>query len=128
MPAFKRAIIQERPLISDTLAIQGKIKVLGALKIAIDVENGGKEYYLTAVQKSDNEAGRKLLKSLALEEDTYRRKLEEIYHAIQKKMEWPAVAFQLDKGNKLRSLQKYSISMVYHYSSNSACIPIIWTL
>jgi len=78
--------------------------ILEALKTAIDIEKDGKECYLTAVQKSDNEAGRKLLHSLALEEDTHLQKLEEIYHSIQKKMGWPAVAFQPDKGKKLREL------------------------
>jgi rubrerythrin len=51
-------------------------KVLEALKTAIKMENDGKECYLNAVLKSDNEAGRKLLQSLALEEDTHRQKLE----------------------------------------------------
>jgi rubrerythrin len=79
-------------------------KILEALKIAIDIEKDGKECYLTAVQKSDNEAGRKLLQSLALEEDTHQQKLEEIYHTIQKRMRWPVVAFQSDKGKTLSDL------------------------
>jgi rubrerythrin len=79
-------------------------KIMGALKTAIDIEKDGKECYLTAVQKSDNEAGRKLLHSLALEEDTHLKKLEEIYHSIQNKMGWPAVAFEPDKGKSLREL------------------------
>jgi rubrerythrin len=79
-------------------------KILEALKTAIEKEKADKECYLNAVLKSDNEAGRKLLQSLALEEDTHRQKLEEIYLAIQKKMAWPAVYFPLDKSKKLMDL------------------------
>jgi rubrerythrin len=52
----------------------------------------------------DNAAARKLLQSLALEEDTHRQKLEEIYLTIQKSMGWPAVYFPLDKSKTLRDL------------------------
>jgi len=79
-------------------------KILEALKTAIELEKGGKECYLNAVLKSDNAAGRKLLQSLALEEDTHRQKLEEIYLAIQKSMGWPAIEFQLDSNKRLRDL------------------------
>jgi rubrerythrin len=79
-------------------------KILEALKTAIEMEKDGKECYLNAVLKSDNEAGRKLLQSLALEEDTHRQKLEEIYLTIQKKMAWPAVYFPPDKNKTLMDL------------------------
>ncbi len=79
-------------------------KILEALKIAMETESNGKECYLNAVRKSHNEAGKKLLKSLALEEDTHRQKLEEIYLAIQKSMAWPAIEFQADSNKRLRDL------------------------
>ena len=79
-------------------------KILEALKTAIEKEKADKECYLNAVLKSDNEAGRKLLQSLALEEDTHRQKLEEIYVTIQKEMTWPAVYFPSDKSKTLMDL------------------------
>jgi len=57
-------------------------KILEALKTAIEMEKNDKECYLNAIPKSDNEAAIKLLQSLALEEDTHRQKLEEIYLTI----------------------------------------------
>ena len=79
-------------------------KILEALKLAIEIENDSKGCYLKAVQTSGNEASRKLLESLALEEDAHSKKLETIYHAIQKKMAWPAVDFQPNKSKTLMDL------------------------
>ena len=60
-------------------------KILEALKIAIDMENDGKECYQQASHESGNEVGRKLLQSLALEEDTHRQKFVEIYQVMKKR-------------------------------------------
>jgi rubrerythrin len=79
-------------------------KILEALKTAIEMEKNDKECYLNAVLKSDNDAAIKLLQSLALEEDTHRQKLEEIYLTIQKKMAWPTVYFPPDKNKTLMNL------------------------
>ena len=58
-------------------------KTIEALQIAIQMEVDGNEYYLKASQESSSELGKKLLASLAAEEDTHRQKFEEIYSAIQ---------------------------------------------
>ena len=55
-------------------------KTLEALQTAIQMEIDGKEYYLNASQKSGNELGKKLLQSLAAEEDIHRHKFAEIYN------------------------------------------------
>ena len=79
-------------------------KTLEALQIAIQMEIDGKEYYLRASQESSNELGRKLLQSLAAEEDTHRQKFEEIYSAIRSKKAWPTTDFQPDGGKRLRTI------------------------
>ena len=79
-------------------------KTLEALQIAIRMEIDGKEYYLKASQKSSSELGKKLLKSLAAEEDIHRQKFEEIYSAIQNKRAWPVTDFQPDGGKRLRTI------------------------
>ncbi len=79
-------------------------KTLKALQIAIQMEIDGKEYYLKASQKSNNELGRKLLHSLAVEEDSHRQEFEEIYSAIRSKKAWPTTDFQLDGGKRLRTI------------------------
>ncbi len=79
-------------------------KTLEALQVAIQVEIDGKEYYLKASQESSNELGKKLLESLATEEDTHRQKFEEIYSAIRSKKAWPATDFQPDGGKRLRTI------------------------
>jgi len=79
-------------------------KTLEALQIAIRMETDGKEYYLKASRESGNTLGKKLLQSLATEEDIHRQKFEEIYSAIQIKKDWPVTDFQLDGGKKLRTI------------------------
>ena len=79
-------------------------KTLEALQIAIQMEIDGKEYYLKASQESSNELGKKLLQSLAVEEDIHRRKFEEIYNAIRSKRAWPVTDFQPDGGKGLRTI------------------------
>jgi rubrerythrin len=79
-------------------------KTLKALQIAIQMEIDGKEYYLKASQESSNEAGKKLLKSLAGEEDVHQQKFEQIYRAIQEKKAWPVTDFKPDGGKRLRTI------------------------
>ena len=79
-------------------------KTLEALRIAIQMEIDGKQYYLKASKKSGNELGRKLLQSLAAEEDIHRRKFEDIYDAIRNKKAWPVTDFQPDRGRRLRTV------------------------
>ena len=79
-------------------------KTLEGLKIAVQMEIDGKEYYLKASQESSNELGKKLLQSLAAEEDIHRQKFEEIYDAIQNKRAWPVTDFRPDGGKRLRTI------------------------
>ncbi len=79
-------------------------KTVGALQIAIQMEIDGKTYYLKASQESSNELGKKLLQSLAAEEDIHQRKFEEIYNAIRNKKSWPQTHFQPDGGKRLRTI------------------------
>lgn len=79
-------------------------KTLEALQISIQMEIDGKEYYLKASQKSSNELGKKLLRSLAAEEDIHRQKFEEIYNAIRNKQAWPVTDFRPDGGKRLRTI------------------------
>ncbi|MBI4187181.1 MAG: ferritin family protein [Chloroflexi bacterium] len=79
-------------------------RILAALRVAIEMETEGRECYLQASQESGNELGRKLLQSLAYEEDLHQKKFEEIYRAISGKEAWPKVEFRPDAGKGLRDL------------------------
>ena len=79
-------------------------KTLEALQIAIQMEIDGKQFYLKASQESSSELGKKLLQSLATEEDYHRQKFEEIYDAVRNKKAWPATDFQPDGGKGLRTI------------------------
>ena len=79
-------------------------KTFEALQTAIQMEIDGKEFYLKASQESSNELGKKLLQTLATEEDHHRRKFEEIYNAIVSEMDWPKTDFQPDGGKNLRTI------------------------
>jgi rubrerythrin len=79
-------------------------RTLEALKIAIQMEIDGKEYYLKASRESGNEMGKKLLQSLAEEEDCHRQKFQSIFNTIRNKEEWPAVDFRPEGGQVLRTI------------------------
>ena len=78
-------------------------KMLQAINTAIEMESDGKECYLAASKESTNEAGRKLLQSLAEEEDGHRLKFEELYNSILKGRGWPSVKFQPDTTHDIRN-------------------------
>ena len=77
---------------------------LKGLKTTIQMEIDGKQFYLKASRESSNEAGKKLLESLAAEEDIHRQKFEEIFESIRDKNAWPRVDFKPDGGSSLRTL------------------------
>jgi len=79
-------------------------KTLAALQTAIQMEIDGKEYYLKVSRESNNELGKKLLQSLAAEEDVHRQKFEQIYNAIRNNKDWPVTDFQPDGGKRLRTV------------------------
>lgn len=79
-------------------------KTLKGLQTAIQMEIDGKEYYLKASRESGNEAGKKLLQSLAGEEDVHRQKFAQIYQAIQAQKAWPLTDFKPDGGKRLRTI------------------------
>lgn len=87
-------------------------KTLEALQIAIEMENNGKQCYLEASEVSGNEVGRQLLESLAAEEDTHRRKFEEIYDAIRGERSWPKIDLLPDRGKGLRDLFVKTCEMI----------------
>lgn len=79
-------------------------KTLKALQTAIQMEIDGKQYYLKAAEASGNELGKKLLRSLAAEEDIHRQKFAHIYKAMREKKAWPVIDFQPDGGKRLRTI------------------------
>jgi len=79
-------------------------KIRQGLETAIQMENDGKQFYLKASQSSNNEMGKKLLKSLADEEDSHRQTFEEIYEVIRNKKTWPRVDFHPDGGKRLNTI------------------------
>ena len=87
-------------------------KTLQVLQFALQMEIDGKKFYLKASRASTNELGKKLLRTLASEEDIHRRKFEEIYNSIQAKKAWPKTGFQSDGGKKLRTVFAKAIEQV----------------
>jgi len=79
-------------------------KTLEGLQIAIQMEIDGKAHYLKASRESGNELGKKLMESLAAEEDIHRQKFTEIYDATSRKKAWPVTDFQPDGGKRLRTI------------------------
>src|SRR4030042_1512460 len=73
-------------------------KTLEAIKVAIQMEIDGKEYYQKASRQSDNKVGRELFEWLANEEDKHRRIFGGIYNNIRKQKAWPEVTIQHPRG------------------------------
>jgi len=79
-------------------------KTLAGLKLAIQTEIDGKQYYRKISQSSSNQLGRQLFQTLATEEDIHRQKFEGIYKAISREKAWPVTDFQPDGGKRLRTI------------------------
>ncbi len=77
-------------------------RILRAITMAIEMELDGKECYLAASKGSTNEAGKKLLQSLAEEEDNHRQTFEGIYNAIRQGRDWPPVDLGTDRAVDIR--------------------------
>ena len=82
----------------------GQEKTTQALWYAIQMEIDGKVFYLKASRECSSELGKKLLESLATQEDYHRQKFEQIYENIRKVSEWPVVDFKSDGGKSLRTI------------------------
>jgi len=79
-------------------------KTAQALRLAIQMEIDGKEYYQKASKESDNKVGKELFQWLATEEDRHRQRFEEIYRAIENQKAWPKVDIQPVKQGRLHTL------------------------
>ncbi|OGO21273.1 MAG: hypothetical protein A2144_02735 [Chloroflexi bacterium RBG_16_50_9] len=75
-----------------------------ALKTSIQMEIDGKEFYRRASADSNNKLGKKLLNTLAGEEDIHRQVFEKIYEKIRHKKDWPRTDFKSDAGSGLRTV------------------------
>ncbi|MDD4876930.1 MAG: ferritin family protein [Dehalococcoidales bacterium] len=87
-------------------------KTLEVLQIAIQMEIDGKAYYLKASQQSSNDLGKKLLLSLANEENIHQQNFEKIYNSIKQKNSWPQTTFQPDGGKKLRTIFAHALDQM----------------
>lgn len=81
-----------------------KARTLEILRVAIQMEVDGKEFYLKASAKSGNNLGRQLLRSLAAEEDSHRKRFEEIFEVIRRDEAWPEFSFESGKATGLRTI------------------------
>jgi len=84
--------------------LDAQAKTLNGLGIAIQMEIDGRDFYQKAASESGNELGKKLLTTLAAEEDTHREVFIGIYEAIRSKKSWPIVDFRPDGGQRLRTV------------------------
>ncbi len=85
---------------------------IDALKQALQMELEGKEFYARAASQSGNELGRQLLASLAAEEDIHRQVFTKIYEEMRTRNAWPAVSFQPDGGQQLRTVFAQALERV----------------
>ncbi len=79
-------------------------KILGILQLAIKMEQDGKKFYLRVSQESQHELGKKLMVTLAAEEDVHRQQFEKIFDAIRKQHAWPKTDFHPDKGRTIKTI------------------------
>ncbi len=79
-------------------------KVLQVLQLAIKMEQDGKKFYLRVSQESQHELGKKLMATLAGEEDVHRQQFEKIFESIRQKKAWPKTDFHPDKGRNIKTI------------------------
>jgi len=79
-------------------------KILQILQLAIRMERDGKKFYLRVSRESQHELGKKLLETLAGEEDVHRQQFEKIFEAIRQKQAWPKTDFHPDKGRHIKTI------------------------
>ena len=79
-------------------------KTLVGIKMAIQMEIDGKEFYLKASQESGNPLGKELLKSLVVAEDIHLQRFVQIYDAIRSQKGWPMIIIPPRRGQELRTI------------------------
>jgi len=79
-------------------------KIVEALKLAIQMEIDGKDFYQKSEKASSTGLGRELFQWLAGEEDKHRQRFQHIYQAIKKNETWPDVDVQPAKSDKLNTI------------------------
>ena len=79
-------------------------KTLKALRIAVQMEIDGKEYYLKTSQTSGSKMGEKLLHSLSKAEDAHRQKFIDMYEAVRDKKAWPRTVLKPGTPKSLRTI------------------------
>ena len=79
-------------------------KILQVLQLAIKMEQDGKKFYLRVAQESRHELGKKLMATLAAEEDIHRQQFEKIFEAIRQEKAWPKSDFHPDKGRTIHTI------------------------
>jgi rubrerythrin len=84
--------------------MQEQDRTIKALEKGIKMEIDGKEFYLKASASTGSELGKKLLQSLAAEEDIHRKEFEQIYENMRKKQGWPRTELHTDGGAALRTV------------------------
>ena len=82
----------------------GVEKTMDGLLYAIRMEIDGKEFYLKASLESENEVGKKLLESLAVQEDNHRKKFQQIFENLRESRRWPLVTFKNNATTVLRTI------------------------
>lgn len=79
-------------------------RTLNALRTALQMEVDGKAFYSRAAASSSSELGRRLLETLAKEEDIHREVFTSIYESMRENKGWPQVSYHSDKGSNLRTV------------------------
>lgn len=79
-------------------------KTLEALRMAVQMEIDGKEYYLKCSQSTSNKMGQKLLRSLSKAEDAHRETFIKIYESIRDKNAWPKTTLKASAGKTLKTV------------------------
>jgi rubrerythrin len=82
----------------------GLESTMQGLLYAIQMEIDGKEFYLRASLESENEVGKKLLESLAVQEDNHRKKFQQIFENLRESRRWPLVTFKNNQAKVLSTI------------------------
>jgi rubrerythrin len=84
-------------------------KVLEGFKLALRIENEGKEYYKNSIKDCSSPLSKDLLDWLMNEEEKHKKRLEQLYETILKNQGWPNIPFNMASDNWLKTTFKSSL-------------------
>ena len=89
-------------------------KVTEGLKLALQIENEGREYYKNSIRNCSSKLSKDLLSWLMNEEEKHKKRFEQLYDKIIENQKWPDISFNYTADSWLKTTFKSSLRATSH--------------